>query len=61
MDPAIIITLVNAGIAALEAMAAKGEVTAEKVAEIKARAVVSEAKWDAAVDAAKARLADDGN
>lgn len=58
MNPATIIAMIQGGIAILEAMAAKGEVSAEKVAEIKARAAASEAKWDAAVDAARARLAD---
>lgn len=58
MTPATIIAMIQGGISILEAMAAKGEVTAEKVAEIKAKAAASEAKWDAAVDAAKARLAD---
>lgn len=55
MNPATILAMIEGGIAILEAMAAKGEVTPEKVAEIKARAAVSEAKWDAAVEAAKAR------
>ena len=42
MNPALIIALVEGGIALLESMAAKGEVTPEKVAEIKAKAKASE-------------------
>ena len=50
MNPALIIALVEGGIALLESMAAKGEVTPEKVAEIKAKAKASESAWDAAVE-----------
>ena len=53
MNPALIIALVEGGIALLESMAAKGEVTPEKVAEIKAKAKASEYAWDAAVEKAK--------
>lgn len=53
VNPALIIALVEGGIALLESMAAKGEVTPEKVAEIKAKAKASESAWDAAVEKAK--------
>ncbi len=55
MNPSIIIAGINAMLHILDTLAAKGEVSDEKVAEIKARVAVSESKWDAAVDAAKAR------
>ena len=56
MNPALIIALIQGGIELLEAMAAKGEVTAEKVAEIKAKAKASESAWDAAVEQAKNKI-----
>lgn len=52
----VIRTLVNAAAIAN----AKGEITDEQLAEIKARADLSDDRWDAEVAAARARLADGG-
>lgn len=55
MSPDIIIPLVVAGLDLLATMAAKGEVTPEKLAEVKSKYEAVGGDWDAAVKAAKAR------
>jgi len=66
MDPATIIAIITGarlaidGAVKLAAIAAgKGEITPEQLADIKARAVIADADWDAIVAAAKARLQED--
>lgn len=56
MNPAIIFAAIDGLISLIDALAAKGEVTPEKVAEIKAKAKASESAWDAAVEQAKNKI-----
>ncbi len=60
MSPDIIIPLVVAGLDLLATMAAKGEVTPEKLAEVKSKYDAIGGDWDAAVSAAKSRLVKPG-
>lgn len=55
MTPELIIPLVVAGLDALAALAAKGEVTPEQLAEVKSKYDAIGGDWDAAVKAAKER------
>jgi len=52
----LIIPLVVAGLDALTALAAKGEVTPEKLAEVKSKYDAIGGDWDAVVDKAKERI-----
>ena len=61
VSPDIIIPLVVAGLDLLATMAAKGEVTPEKLAEVKSKYEAVGGDWDAAVKAAKRVQASESN